>query len=788
MPQCAQCGYTTADAFAFCPSCGTRSHPGGGGLIGRILNGKYRIVSEIGEGSMGKVYLGEHTALHRKIALKVLHDTLVLRDEVLQRFQREGIAAGRLDHPNAIQIFDFDRTEDGLFFLAMEHVRGENLRQRLQRTGPMSPEQAVEVMLQLTAVLAAAHEQGIVHRDLKPENLMIVEGQDGALQLKVLDFGLSRLVDRQQNSSLMTVAGRLMGTPLYMAPEQWRGEEADHRSDLYAACLCCYEMVAGRNPFQGANMTETFVKSTTQPPPSLYEQEPKVRLPAGFDELVQHGLRKDREERYQSAQQLAEALEGIDFSRAAKPRTVRPRRQPASATGRRTARAARTGHAVHHARGARPWLWAGIGAAVLAIAAVVLWPRGGADARSTAPLVSLHPEAGRTEAQRGYLALLDNVRDLWRSGDLPGALIAATKATRHECADAEAFAVRGEVYLRRRDYDTAKAEYDAALKRLPGYADAEAGLGWVSLQRSDVDSAARHFDAAVAADANCADALAGRAAVLCRRGDFAGACKVLDPVAAGASEAARLHLWRGQAQLGLLRIDDAVASFVQSKRADPSLAEASEGLGDAYSREGDLDAAEQQYQQALQVSGEVRVRRKLAELLVAAGRFQPAADVLKPAADAGTQDGSLHVLQALIAQGRGDHAAAIAELEQAVAQGAPEPAQVHLLLGTLLFEAQRFADAVVQLQRAADADDQLAASYRTWGLALFRMADYTSAAFRLERARKLEPKDPLTLYTLGVLYMDYLAQPQEAAAQFRAYREAGGRDPKVNEWLQRLSR
>ena len=192
-------------------------------LIGRTLGGKYRVLERIGEGSMGTVYRGEHAALKKAIAIKVLRRDLEVGESELRRFQREGIAAGQLNHRNVTQVFDFDRAEDGLVYLAMELVEGKNLAEWLRARGPLPPTLAVELMRQLLATLVEAHRHGIVHRDLKPENIMVVEGQDAAPSLKVLDFGLSKLVDQAQDASHLSLPGRVIGTPLYMAPEQWRG-------------------------------------------------------------------------------------------------------------------------------------------------------------------------------------------------------------------------------------------------------------------------------------------------------------------------------------------------------------------------------------------------------------------------------------------------------------------------------------------------------------------------------------------------------------------------------------
>src|SRR5688572_17987779 len=277
MTTCLQCGHADPGEFLFCPRCGTKAVEAGKAtnpLLGRILNGKYRIENEIGQGAMGTVYLGEHIGLKKKVALKILHSDLQVSDESLQRFQREGIAAGKFNHPHLIQIFDFDRSDsergDGrLFYLAMEYVEGANLTLFMRQRGRLPVETALKLTRQVLSCLAEAHRHGIVHRDLKPDNIMVSEGSRSELRVKVLDFGLSKLIDRRLNSSLVTQPGRLLGTPLYMAPEQVAGAEADERSDVYAAGLILYEMLAGERPFREKDASVLFLTRPTAEAPSL---------------------------------------------------------------------------------------------------------------------------------------------------------------------------------------------------------------------------------------------------------------------------------------------------------------------------------------------------------------------------------------------------------------------------------------------------------------------------------------------------------------------------------------
>ena len=293
MSKCLHCGHEPEGTPRFCPECGTKLGESAGAsdsLLGRTLSQKYRIVEELGSGGMGTVYMAEHTGLKKRVAVKVLHADLQVSEESMQRFQREGIAAGSFSHPGAIQIFDFDKDESGVLYLAMELVEGYDLKTFLRREGILEPAQAVALTRQILEVLAEAHQHGIVHRDLKPDNIMITSERGTGSErhfVKLLDFGLSKLVDRPLDASLMTQTGRIMGTPSYMSPEQCKGGEVDHRSDLYSVGLVLYEMLSGEPTFSGDSVPELLVKHASEPPPSLLDVHPELGVSPELDEVLQ---------------------------------------------------------------------------------------------------------------------------------------------------------------------------------------------------------------------------------------------------------------------------------------------------------------------------------------------------------------------------------------------------------------------------------------------------------------------------------------------------------------------
>src|SRR5262249_7711536 len=265
----------------------------------------YRIIKKLGAGGMGIVYLAEDARLRRKVALKILSTELTKNPEKLRRFEQEAFAASALSHPNILVIHEIG-TEGDCHFIATEFIEGETLRDRMARK-KMDFEDALDVAIQASSALAAAHKAGIVHRDIKPENIMLRE--DG--YIKVLDFGLAKLVEAQAPSAdteAQTVArintdpGTVMGTVNYMSPEQARGKTVDSRTDVFSLGVVVYEMVAGRPPFGGDSSTEVLAAILDREPPPLARFEPEA--PPELQRIVSKALRKDREQRYQTIKDL----------------------------------------------------------------------------------------------------------------------------------------------------------------------------------------------------------------------------------------------------------------------------------------------------------------------------------------------------------------------------------------------------------------------------------------------------------------------------------------------------
>jgi len=271
--------------------------------------GPYEILSPLGAGGMGEVYRARDTKLDRDVAVKILPEALAGNADALARFEREAKAVAALSHPNILGIFDFG-SDDGVAYAAMELLEGENLRERLSG-GALSPRKAIDYALQIAAGLAAAHEKGIVHRDLKPENVFVThEGR-----IKLLDFGLAKVVSVENaatsapTAALGTEPGVVMGTVGYMSPEQVRGRPADHRSDIFSFGAILYEMLSGKRAFHGDSAAETMAAIAKEDPPELSTSTPSVS-PA-LDGVVRHCLEKSPGERFQSARDLAFALQSV---------------------------------------------------------------------------------------------------------------------------------------------------------------------------------------------------------------------------------------------------------------------------------------------------------------------------------------------------------------------------------------------------------------------------------------------------------------------------------------------
>jgi hypothetical protein len=277
-------------------------------LIGRTLNHRYLVEDKIGEGGFGAVFRGKQIATGREVALKILHPHNVADETIVARFRREAEACSRLRDPHTVTTYDFDETPDGILYLAMELLRGQSLHQVQKSDGPLPYERVLGIMDQVAASLAEAHANGIVHRDMKPENVFI-ETREGGDHVKVLDFGIAKVVSDEKSVPALTAVGQTLGTLEFMSPEQLRGQKLDGRADLYALGMMAYEMLTGHLPFSSAKSPIDIINfHMRQEPPAPSKLSDKVAIPAPVDAIILKMVAKDREKRFADANALREEI------------------------------------------------------------------------------------------------------------------------------------------------------------------------------------------------------------------------------------------------------------------------------------------------------------------------------------------------------------------------------------------------------------------------------------------------------------------------------------------------
>ena len=275
-------------------------------LIGVVVADRYRIVEGLGRGGMGIVYKVEHKQIGKLLAMKLLTGELSRNPEVVRRFKHEALTSSRLSSPNTVQVFDFG-VSDGLTYLVMELVAGEDLGRLLRASGPMPWSRLGKVIVQACSSLAEAHQKGIVHRDIKPENIMLVKARDGGDIAKVLDFGLAKLREGEGLSEL-TSAGAIVGTPYFMSPEQVRGDPVDARSDIYSLGALMYRALTGHYPFNGPTPMSVFTKHLTELPVPPIDRAPEQNIPPGVSRIVMKALLKNPADRFQKIEDLQTAV------------------------------------------------------------------------------------------------------------------------------------------------------------------------------------------------------------------------------------------------------------------------------------------------------------------------------------------------------------------------------------------------------------------------------------------------------------------------------------------------
>ncbi len=316
MIDCPRCGRENQDDARFCVGCGEnlasvskKQREKKDTYLGQVLDGKYLILEHLGDGGMGKVYKAEQLSLNKIVAVKILLKSLLQNETQVKRFQREAWSASRLDHPHSIGIIDFGTTEDESQFIVMEYLEGRELTDVITEDFPLQPDRIVKILGQVLSVLHEAHQNKIIHRDLKPDNIMLIQRAEEEDYVKVLDFGIAKLQERDPNQPALTMQGIVCGTPEYMSPEQAMGKELDVRTDIYSAGCILYEMLTRHVPFEANNYQAILGMHIRETPRRPSEAWPNCEIPLKLEEVALIAMQKERDLRFPDALAMKRALE-----------------------------------------------------------------------------------------------------------------------------------------------------------------------------------------------------------------------------------------------------------------------------------------------------------------------------------------------------------------------------------------------------------------------------------------------------------------------------------------------
>jgi eukaryotic-like serine/threonine-protein kinase len=305
---CLECNRQFTGIVSACPHDGTPlinvvKDP----LVGTTLAGNYEILEFLGQGGMGVVYKARHALMDRVVAIKMLQAALITDSMSVKRFQQESKAASRINHPNVISVFDFGISPTGQPYIVMDFLAGTSLATIIKTDGQVGVERTIKILTQACDGLNHAHRQGVIHRDLKPSNIVLIEFNGERDFVKVVDFGVAKITGSSESQRL-TQFGEVCGSPVYMSPEQCRGEDLDPRSDIYSIGCVMYESLTGQLPILGKSMVETMSRHVTEMPRSFNEARPDLYIPERLEHVVFKALAKNREDRHQSMEELSQDL------------------------------------------------------------------------------------------------------------------------------------------------------------------------------------------------------------------------------------------------------------------------------------------------------------------------------------------------------------------------------------------------------------------------------------------------------------------------------------------------
>ena len=324
---CPTCGGLYDSQVEVCPDDGSQTYlvADDENLVGKIIDGRFTITEILGSGGMGEVYRARQHSMDRDVAVKVLRRNLITDKMAIQRFHREAKAASLLRDPHSITVFDFGQTPDGLLYIVMEMLHGMPLSKIINRkSGPMAVERAVGLVIQILEALFEAHSHSVLHRDLKPDNVFLLEREDQGDFVKVLDFGIAKVLD--DKSTGLTSTGMVFGTPTYMSPEQAQGLEMDVRGDLYSVGVMLFELLAGKPPFTAKTPLALMYQKINDAVPTIYHVNPEVQIPEQLNLVINRLLAIKPEERPANAGEtkklLLDAVNGVTGSQVPLPDVI----------------------------------------------------------------------------------------------------------------------------------------------------------------------------------------------------------------------------------------------------------------------------------------------------------------------------------------------------------------------------------------------------------------------------------------------------------------------------------
>jgi len=312
---CPQCGLALARGAAVCPKDGTKVGPQL--TVGSPIAAKYKFLEILGEGGMSAVYKAEDPMLNRPVAIKLLHHRFNTDAVVLKRFRQEGQAISQFDHPGIVRVHEFTVLEHGQPCIVMDYVPGQSLADALRAKVGLSLSDSLSIFRQIAQALEHAHARGVLHRDLKPSNVMVQQLADGSWKATLVDFGIAKIVAGATDNIRLTSTGEIIGSPMYMSPEQCQGQQTDVRSDLYSLGCLMYETLSGRPVFHAQSPVEVVFRQVNEYPLPLEQAGPDKRIPQSLLNIVAKLIAKEPDQRFESAASLLAALnQSIDESEA----------------------------------------------------------------------------------------------------------------------------------------------------------------------------------------------------------------------------------------------------------------------------------------------------------------------------------------------------------------------------------------------------------------------------------------------------------------------------------------